>query len=109
MNAMNEAHQRHAHEPHWYVWAFATRPEVQGQGHGRKMMRWLTMVSDFLRVKMYLETAGERNERFYRKNGFKVVEMVPFGDKTDAATKPGFDMTVMTRLPGTDGDFLLKV
>jgi len=67
-----ESHHQHAEKPHIYVWVFAVSVDSQGRGAGRKLMEFITDLADQMNVDVYLETIGERNERFYSRNGFEI-------------------------------------
>ena len=64
----------HMPEPHWYLMIVGVAPELQGRGLGT------ALVTEGLRraaqddAPCYLDTAEERNLRFYERLGFRVVE-----------------------------------
>ena len=63
---------RHIPGPHWYVQLLGVRPEVQGKGLSRAVLRPIFDAADCDRVPVYLETATEPNVAIYRKLGFEV-------------------------------------
>jgi GNAT superfamily N-acetyltransferase len=59
-------------EPHWYLDVLAVRPERQGTGLGRDVLRPGLARADIERVGCYLETGRPENLGFYRAAGFEV-------------------------------------
>ena len=85
---MEKQHKKYASEPHWYLYVFASDPKIQGKGHGRELMTALTAIADNTGHPIYLETMGQRNERFYNRNGFltkerKVLEVKATGERME--------------------------
>lgn len=58
--------------PHCYVPLLGVRPEVQGRGLGRAVMRPVFEVADRAGAWVYLETATESNVAIYKKLGFEL-------------------------------------
>eukprot|EP00462_Mataza_sp_D1_P000702 CAMPEP_0175093876 /NCGR_PEP_ID=MMETSP0086_2-20121207/3266_1 /TAXON_ID=136419 /ORGANISM="Unknown Unknown, Strain D1" /LENGTH=274 /DNA_ID=CAMNT_0016366907 /DNA_START=75 /DNA_END=899 /DNA_ORIENTATION=+ len=56
-----------------YVVMFSTRPDAQGKGCGKALLKFLGEVADADGVVSFLETAGERNVGFYRTDGYQEV------------------------------------
>lgn len=71
---MKKSHKAHAGGRHLYVNAFATAVAYQGQGNGRKLMTFLVESARRMEVPAYLECSGEKNERFYTNNGYKLMQ-----------------------------------
>lgn len=59
--------------PHWYIHLIGVRPEAQGRGLSRAVMRPVFDAADRDRVPIYLETMPEANVAIYRKLGFESV------------------------------------
>lgn len=68
--------KNHPHEPHYYLFAIAVRPDRQGQGLGGKLMREGLKRADADGVGAYLENTKERNLPIYRSFGFELLEKV---------------------------------
>ena len=65
-------------EPHHYLFAIGTRPSMQGNGIGGKLMAAGLEHADADRLPAYLESSKEQNVFFYRRFGFEVMEkLVP--------------------------------
>lgn len=92
MKAFHISHHNHASGLHIYVWIVAVSVDHQGIGAGRLLMDFIGDLADKLRVPAYLETIGERNERFYIRNRYEVKGHYVF-DNLD----PGF--AAMVRSP----------
>lgn len=75
--AANKSHNAHAPGLHLLVHVFATAIGQHGKGHGRKLMSFLIESAGRMNVPIYLECSGKRNERFYGKNGFKMMQRYP--------------------------------
>ena len=71
---MKEFHALMEDKLHWYVLLIAVNPDAQGQGFGSKLMSFVSQLGDATNTPVYLETAGEKLERFYEKFGFKVIQ-----------------------------------
>ena len=63
---------KHIPGPHWYVQLLGVRPEVQGKGLSRAVLRPIFDAADHDRVPVYLETATEPNVAIYQKLGFEL-------------------------------------
>ncbi len=69
----NDAHRRYASQPHWYLWALAVAPAVQGRGIGSALLRSGLERADTTGIPCYLETTNPANVPLYRRFGFIVV------------------------------------
>ena len=73
------------HEPlsqHWHLGPIGVLPSHQGLGIGSMLMERFCKEVDACQAKAYLETDLDKNVRFYKKFGFKVVsESEIFGAK----------------------------
>jgi hypothetical protein len=70
---MQKAHREKAYGLHWYVVAFATSVDHQGQGNGGRLLEFLASLGDATNTPMYLECRGEHKERFYSKQNFSLA------------------------------------
>ncbi|VTR92088.1 acetyltransferase : GCN5-like protein N-acetyltransferase OS=uncultured bacterium GN=ACD_34C00303G0003 PE=4 SV=1: Acetyltransf_1 [Gemmata massiliana] len=59
--------------PHWYVHLLGVRPEAQGRGLSRAVMRPIFESADRTGTPIYLETMPEANVAIYKKLGFALV------------------------------------
>ena len=80
LGAMEEIHEKHVPEPHWYLMIVGVDPTLQGQGRGGALVRDGLARADADGTPCYLETSHERNLPFYERLGFRVVESVRLGD-----------------------------
>ncbi|GMH87499.1 hypothetical protein TrST_g13289 [Triparma strigata] len=68
-------------DPHWFVNVVGMDSEYQGQGYGRELFNFILGCGDHTGHKMYLDTFGPRNKRFYEKNGFEVKDVSKVNSK----------------------------
>ena len=66
----------HPREPHYYLFAIGTLPELRGRGIGSKLMRPMIERMDRERAPAYLENSKQQNLAFYERHGFEVVKTV---------------------------------
>ena len=59
--------------PHWYLHLLGVRPEAQGQGLSRKVLKPMFDLADQKKVPIYLETMPEENVPVYQKLGFELL------------------------------------
>jgi GNAT superfamily N-acetyltransferase len=59
--------------PHWYLHLLGVRPEMQGKGLSRAVLRPIFDAADRDRVPVYLETFPEWNVPIYERLGFKLL------------------------------------
>ena len=71
---MTKSHKTHAKGEHLYLQAIATAMGHHGKGYGKQLMTFLLEAASRMNVPFYLECCGKKNERFYEKNGFKLVQ-----------------------------------
>ena len=64
----------HPDEPHWYLLAIGTRPEVQGRGLGSVLLAHTLATADERGEPAYLEATSPRSRALYARFGFEVVE-----------------------------------
>lgn len=83
----------HVPESHWYLAALGVEPARQGQGLGTRLVREGLDRADADHARAYLETETEANVRFYRAQGFQVVETLTTGF--------GVPLWLMARDPGS--------
>jgi ribosomal protein S18 acetylase RimI-like enzyme len=60
-------------EQHWHLGPIGVLPDYQGLGIGTMLMERFCKEVDACIAEAYLETEGEKNVRFYKKFGFKVI------------------------------------
>ena len=81
------AHRLHSETPHplhWYIAMFATHPNAQGHGYGKKFLLFLAALADASKVESYLEASGTRNVSFYEGVGQYEDRMaLPMKTKTE--------------------------
>jgi len=67
--------------PHWYVHLLGVRPESQGKGLSRAVLRPIFDAADRDKMPIFLETMPAANVPIYRKLGFTLVgeTMLPGG------------------------------
>ncbi len=65
---------KHAAFPHTYLWNIGVRPDLKGQGHAGRLVRYLLEILAAKQEPCYLETAREGNVRLYEHLGFHVIE-----------------------------------
>ena len=74
MTVMEEEHHKIIQGDHWYICNFATNPEEQGKGYGKRFLLFLSSLADANESRSYLEAAGARNAGFYgHVAGYKEV------------------------------------
>jgi GNAT superfamily N-acetyltransferase len=67
-------------EPVWFLGTVGVRPEVQGKGLGREIVRPGLLAAEEAGVPAFLETSDERNVRFYQRLGFVITAEVAIPD-----------------------------
>ena len=77
MRGMHEVERRHPRSPHYYLSILGVDPPRQGSGIGSALLGPMLRRCDSEGVGAYLETATEKNVRFYSRHGFRVVDEVP--------------------------------
>lgn len=65
---------RRQRAPHYYLFAIAVNPALQGRGLGGRLMRTALEKIDADRMPAYLENSKEANIGFYRNHGFELLE-----------------------------------
>lgn len=74
MAEMERLHKQDAPRAHWYLWVLGVDPPQQGKGLGSQVVTPALREADLAGKACYLETAKERNLKFYRRLGFEVVK-----------------------------------
>ncbi len=69
-----EMRAKHASFPHTYLWNIGVKPDLKGQGHAGRLVRYLLHELEVKNEPCYLETARESNVRLYEHLGFKLLE-----------------------------------
>ena len=77
LRGMHGVEKRHPKEPHYYLSILGVDPSRQGEGIGTSLLQPMLRRCDEEGVGAYLETATERNVRFYSRQGFRVTDEVP--------------------------------
>jgi GNAT superfamily N-acetyltransferase len=67
------AREEHVPGPHHYIAILCVRPEAQGKGLARAVLRAVFDAADKDRVPVYLETIPEVNVTIYKKIGFELL------------------------------------
>jgi GNAT superfamily N-acetyltransferase len=71
-NEFDESRLKHVPGPHWYVPLLGVRPDAQGRGLSRAVLRPVFEAADRDRVPIYLETMTEANVPIYKRLGFEL-------------------------------------
>lgn len=72
--AFDAARAKHMGDrPHWYLHLLGVRPDAQGKGLSRAVMRPVFDAADRDRVPVFLETATETNVAIYTRMGFELL------------------------------------
>ncbi|MGC1374779.1 MAG: GNAT family N-acetyltransferase [Anaerolineales bacterium] len=80
MDEADQAHARYAPGDHWYLYYLGVEAKRQGQGIGSQLLQPILKQLDERQLPCYLETAVERNLKFYAKHHFKVMGEVTLPD-----------------------------
>ncbi|MFE7799203.1 GNAT family N-acetyltransferase [Nocardia sp. NPDC057440] len=70
----------HPCEPHWYLAAIGSDPQVRGAGYGRALMQHRLDQCDADQHPAYLESSHPDNVPYYERFGFEVVNRVALAD-----------------------------
>ncbi|MFI0470162.1 GNAT family N-acetyltransferase [Saccharopolyspora sp. 5N102] len=65
---------RRPSEPHWYLASMGTHPDWQSRGLGARVLTPVLERCDAEGIPAYTDTATERNVKFYRAQGFEVID-----------------------------------
>ena len=66
-------------EDSWYLYYLGTRPEAQGHGFAKKLIKHVTDIADAEGLPCYLESSNANNPVIYRKLGFEIVKTIELG------------------------------
>lgn len=72
VNTWGQLHKLEAAN-HMYLMVIGVEPDNQGKGTGKALLEAVLTRADQDKLPCYLETATEKDVRFYEKNGFRVV------------------------------------
>ena len=72
LEAFSEVNANHPQEPHWYLQAVGTIPQMQGKGRAAKLLQPILEICDSEGVGAYLESTNPRNISFYYRLGFEI-------------------------------------
>ena len=75
--ALEDIDRRHPAEPHWYLAFLGVEPDLQGAGHGARLLRRGLRRCDDAGEAAYLWTAEPRNVRLYERHDFAVSWTAP--------------------------------
>lgn len=70
---MTKREARDPHEPHWHIGPIGVRPDLQGHGVGKALLRAFLTTIDEADSAAFLETDVDRNVELYEKFGFAVT------------------------------------
>lgn len=70
---MNKREARDPHEPHWHIGPIGVRPELQGNGVGKALLKTFLATVDEQGSPAFLETDVDRNVVLYESFGFSVT------------------------------------
>jgi ribosomal protein S18 acetylase RimI-like enzyme len=70
---MNKREARDPHDPHWHIGPIGVRPELQGHGVGKALLKTFLTTVDEQGSPAFLETDVDRNVEFYESFGFTVT------------------------------------
>jgi len=72
LEAFAEVNANHPSQPHWYLQAVGTVPEMQGKGRAAKLLQPILEICDKEETGAYLESTNPRNLSFYYRLGFEI-------------------------------------
>jgi ribosomal protein S18 acetylase RimI-like enzyme len=67
---------KHPGTPHYYLFAIAVDPSLQGRGVGSQLMEEALATIDAAHMPAFLENSKPRNTPFYERHGFRVIEEI---------------------------------
>jgi ribosomal protein S18 acetylase RimI-like enzyme len=70
---MNKREARDPHEPHWHIGPIGVRPDLQGNGVGKALLKTFLTTVDEQGSPAFLETDVDRNVVLYESFGFTVT------------------------------------
>jgi ribosomal protein S18 acetylase RimI-like enzyme len=70
---LEQMHDVHPKEPHWYLPTLGVDPVKQGMGYGSALLRHSFILADEAGLPSYLESSNPRNVPLYRRHGFEVI------------------------------------
>jgi len=86
LEAFAEVNANHPLQPHWYLQAVGTIPEMQGKGRAAKLLIPILEICDKERIGAYLESTNPRNLSFYYRLGFEIQKELSLDDGKAALT-----------------------
>ncbi len=72
--------EHHPDEPHWYLLALGTRPELQGRGIGGTLLARTLAELDAVGAPAYLEATSTRSRVLYERHGFEITAVIELPD-----------------------------
>jgi ribosomal protein S18 acetylase RimI-like enzyme len=70
---MNKREAHDPHEPHWHIGPIGVRPDRQGEGVGKALLKTFLTTADEREWPAFLETDVDRNVKLYEHFGFTVI------------------------------------
>jgi len=86
LEAFAEVNANHPPQPHWYLQAVGTVPEMQGKGRAAKLLLPILENCDKEGTGAYLESTNPRNLSFYYRLGFEIQKELSLDDGKAALT-----------------------
>ena len=86
LEAFAEVNANHPQEPHWYLQAVGTIPQMQGKGRAAKLLQPVLETCDSEGIGAYLESTNPRNISFYYRLGFEIRKELVLDDGQAALT-----------------------
>jgi len=74
LDAVEKVRRKHQSGPHMYVNIMAVDPDAQGMGFCGLLMRFVNTLADKLKMRLYLEASGPKNESIYKRFGYETLE-----------------------------------
>ena len=75
-----EMARHHPEAPHWYLWAIAADPRLQGKGLGSALLKHRLALCDARGETAYLESSAPHNVPLYERHGFEVLGVIQVRD-----------------------------
>ena len=65
-------------KPFWYLSFIATHPNSQGKGIGASLLGPMKETAKRQGLPIYLECSNQQNLSFYRSQGFRLIDKMPY-------------------------------